>query len=74
MTCRTCKFLDVKPHSDGVVRPRYDYIYECIAPIPEPTLPPSITRYPGWSWPPNRMYMTPNDGEDCPLYQKRSHP
>lgn len=35
MTCRTCKFLDVKPDKIGRVIPRSTFMYRCLAPLPD---------------------------------------
>jgi hypothetical protein len=68
MSCRTCKWLRVAPDKAGRRIPRKDKCYFCEAPLPEPALPLSVTTYHGWRWPPPRNFMSPDDGEDCPVF------
>lgn len=44
MTCKTCKWLDVKPDKAGRVVVRKDSVYPCVVKFPTPKLPDSITR------------------------------
>lgn len=69
-TCRTCGFLEVPLDKVGKRVPRKDHTYNCEAPIEKPLLPISVTKHYNWRWPPNKLRMTPDDGESCPLYKK----
>jgi hypothetical protein len=71
MTCRTCQFLLVEPDRAGRIKPRAKNAYKCIAHVPMPTLPVSVTKHYDFKWPPARSYMSPDDGNDCPLYKSR---
>lgn len=67
--CRTCRYLEVPPDRDAVVRPRKGHCYPCRAPIPTPVLPDSVTRSYHWRWPPVPNHMAPEDGAACPLWE-----
>lgn len=67
-SCRRCKFLDVPPNSAGKKIARKWSVYECTWNVEPMDLPASITRYHSFRWPPSRMHMGPNDGEDCPCF------
>jgi hypothetical protein len=74
MTCRKCQFLGVTPNAAGKVSPRKGNAYPCYAPIPEPPpLPASVMRSNwGFSWPPKKNWMEPDDGENCPTFEARA--
>lgn len=69
MTCRNCRFLDVKPDATGRRRVARGSAQPCLAPVPElPPLPSSITgHYSFPKWPPTRAWMGPDDGAGCPV-------
>lgn len=67
MTCRYCKWLDVPPDKGGRRVPRKDKAYRCTVLIEQPALPLSVTRRTDFRWPPERYYMSPEDGEGCPM-------
>lgn len=69
MTCRDCKFLDVKLDASGRRVVRKTNMYPCDAPITIPPLPHSVTKCYSYREP-SRCYMSPQDGEGCPLYEK----
>jgi len=73
MTCRTCKHLKVQPDAAGRIVPRKANAYRCGAmeEVPPPVLPHSVTRGRDFRWPPHSRYMTPDEGEGCPLFTKR---
>ena len=45
MTCKTCKFLDVRPDKSGRRGVRKGFTYRCLWEMPELVLADSITRY-----------------------------
>lgn len=69
-SCRTCRHLVVPLNRAGKRVPRRNDAYKCQAPIADlPPLPDSVTLR--VTWPPrNRMWMVPEDGENCPTYQE----
>jgi hypothetical protein len=62
MACKTCKFLDVPPDRIGRIRPQKRYSYRCVAEIPAPVLPDSVTKAHGFKWPPERTWMAIEQG------------
>lgn len=69
MTCRTCRYLDVKPDRSGRRVPRKNYAYRCTVPLPEVKWPASVTTYVGFREP-HKTMMDLDEGEDCPLYEE----
>lgn len=69
MTCRTCKWLIVRPNRVGKRVPNKDKSYTCGYQPERPKLPSSIVGHYSFKWPPDRSYMTPNDGSDCQTYE-----
>lgn len=70
MSCRTCKFLDVKPDADGRARIRKQNVYPCTVVVPLPNLPDSVRMAYHFSWPPTRRVMQPDEGVSCHCYEK----
>lgn len=72
MTCKTCKFLDVRPDKSGRRGVRKGFTYRCLWEMPELVLADSITRY--VSFPPNfpRSHMGGEDGVNCPVQEPRT--
>jgi hypothetical protein len=66
--CKNCGWLNVPPLKNGTIRVYKDDSYDCTAPIPEIKLPHSVTTAYGFSWPPNRHWMSGDSGEDCPFH------
>lgn len=67
MTCRTCRYLAVPPDSLGRIVPRKRKPYVCVFEADKPALPDSY-----WmQWPPRRVNMEPEDGQNCPAYRAR---
>jgi len=65
-SCRTCKFLDVKPGE----RRMQNRMYGCLAPIPpKPAMPESADNLFNWPEPGRRKYTCPNYGVTCPAHQ-----
>ena len=67
MTCRKCKYLDVRANNGGRVVPKRDGLYKCLAPIPDLrlVLPRSVTVG-------TPRHMSPEDGEGCPTFALRA--
>ncbi len=57
MSCRSCKWLDVKPDKAGRRRIYRDNAYVCTVPISQPILPTSVLENRDFQWPPQRTYM-----------------
>ena len=76
MSCRTCNYYDVGPDADGRVRMRKNRVSPCRAPIADVSslLPHSVTKAYGWSAPKVGGYMSPDDGDGCPLHTVRARP
>lgn len=77
-SCRTCRHLDVPPRKDGKRIARVDIAYRCLAPIPRPAWPDSVTKAYGFNWPddPNarfsgRVYVQPDQGAECPTWEPK---
>lgn len=69
MTCRTCRYLEVPLNKAQRRVPRREVYYACNVPLPLwPTLPASVVSF---MWPPPRVRMSPEHGEDCPLHEER---
>ena len=71
MTCRTCKWLDVRPDKDGKRRVRKNNGYRCIVQVAAPKWPDSVTKAHGYYYSPARTFMSPDEGENCPTKEKR---
>ena len=67
--CKSCKHLKVALDRNGRRVVRKHYTYECDAPIPQVTLPESVTRSWGFIWPPDKQRMDGESGEHCPAYE-----
>ena len=67
-SCRSCKFLAVELDAAGRRTPKKYRVYNCTVPLPVlPPLPASIHH----SYrPPEKTMLTPDDGANCPLYEK----
>ena len=70
MTCRNCRYLDVRPDKDGKRRTRKSNSYRCTAPMPKVKWPDSVTTYHGYHFPPHKTMMSPDQGEDCPTFKE----
>ena len=71
-SCRTCKFLDVRPDKAGRLIARKGFTYRCVCVPPEPAVPDSWKQAGvHWAWPPWASRMEPDDGENCQTYQPR---
>lgn len=71
--CKTCKWYGVLPDASGRIVVRKGAVWPCAAPEPEqPRLPSSVTKLHWWKWPPERSYMSGNEGTDCPTYANRN--
>lgn len=68
MTCRTCENLVVDRTKETV---RKGKVYACGFAPPFPLLPDSMTSEYNFKWPPNRRWMEPDDGAQCPCYRPR---
>lgn len=66
MTCRNCRFLDVRPNAAGNIIPRKDYAYRCVVPMPEYEWPKSVRKPSVFA-----HYMRPDDGEGCAFFELR---
>ena len=71
-SCKTCRFLAVHPDARGRIVVRQKNAYECLAIVPQPDLPDSITKAYGFRWPPSKTYMTGDRGTECPTWELRS--
>ena len=67
MTCRDCRFLDVRPDAAGRRVLRKDHMFPCTVPVPEPDVP-ACMKY--GDWPPRRSHMGRDDGADCKFYDQ----
>jgi hypothetical protein len=68
MTCRDCRFLDVKPDAIGRRVPRRDGAYRCSWSAPEIALPTSMKQFDlQRKLASSRSYMGPDDPHDCPV-------
>ena len=65
--CRTCRWLAV-PTGERIYKAR---VYPCNWPMPEMLLPDSIALGTGYH-PHSRMRMEPDDGKNCPTWEKRN--
>lgn len=64
-SCRTCAYYK----TEGTKRILRGDAFPCGAPeTPMPNFPASVLGKFGFSWPPHRSYMTPDEGVDCPVY------
>lgn len=72
MACRDCEFLRVLPDKDGKRRPRRERAYTCTVEVPLPKLPMSVISYFSFGWPPEKKYMSPDDGDGCVFYKQMS--
>jgi hypothetical protein len=72
MTCRNCQFLDVPLNAAGKRIAIKTKSYRCMVVMEQPKFPESITRHYSFRWPPMRSMMEPNDGAECPTWQKIS--
>lgn len=76
MSCRKCRWMDVQPNKAGRISPRKDTVYPCIVPVEMPVLPYSITSRHDFSAQMfdqhNRRYVSPNEGDNCPMFERRS--
>lgn len=70
--CKTCRFLAVHPDARGRIVVRARNAYECRAIVPLPPLPDSVTGAYGFQLPPNRRYMTGDNGTLCPTWEERA--
>lgn len=70
-SCKTCKFLNVRPDALGRIVVRAANTYQCTAPLPMPPLPESVTKAWGFEWPPRKRNVTGKDGQQCPTWEKR---
>lgn len=66
MTCRNCRFLDVRPNAAGKIIPRKDNWYRCKVPLPEYEWPNSVV-VPR----PAAHSMGPDEGEGCKFWKLR---
>jgi len=79
MTCRTCKWFDVKPRKDGKIVPRKGDHCRCTVPLPPPpVMPKSVQINPRSSfglgvlqWPAFGGYMDVDAGEGCTFHEQR---
>ena len=69
--CKTCAHLKVAPDAAGRTVVRRGNVYSCTVPIPQPPLPACVTGAFTFKWPPNRRFMTRDDGKGCPLWAPR---
>lgn len=76
MSCKTCKWFDVKPNKAGRIVIRKDTASRCIFPLPElPELPHSVTK--SYGWPESgiaafrRAWMPATSGVGCPAHEER---
>lgn len=65
-SCRTCRWVAV-PSGERIYKTR---TYPCNWPMPDLPLPDSITRYFRYQ-PYPRSRMEPDDGKNCPTWEKR---
>ena len=73
-SCRTCKYLNVEPNKAGRVVVRSNSGYRCLAPDPPlPVLPDSIGKTYYFTWPPGRVYVSPDQGTECPVWEARKN-
>ena len=68
-SCKTCKYLRVKPDKLGrrVVRKNESYL--CDAPLPTLKIPDSIRLSWQFKWPPDRRYMQGVEGNECDTWE-----
>jgi hypothetical protein len=69
MSCKTCRWLDVAPSPSGRRVVRSDRVYACRVEVPVPVLPISVRKAYGFKWPPEKAFVSPDNGADCPLFQ-----
>jgi hypothetical protein len=82
MTCRTCKWFDLKPRKDGKIVPRKGDHCRCTVLLPPPpVMPKSITIFTDTKahygfgnilWPERGGYMSVDDGEGCAFHEPRA--
>lgn len=70
-SCKTCRFLNVPPDAAGRIVVRKDEAYQCMAVVPVPLLPDSVTTAYTFRWPLPRSYMTGEQGTLCPTWDQR---
>ena len=66
-SCRNCQWLG----TNGRKSIRKGFSYPCLAHIPMPDLPDSITQAYMFKWPPARSWMEPDSGIDCPAWKRK---
>jgi hypothetical protein len=72
MTCRKCKWLKVWPNAAGKKIARRGNVYPCMFEPAMPVLPASITQRGGFRWPPDKGYVAPDDGAECPTFESNN--
>ena len=68
-SCKTCRYLRVKPDKLGRRMVRKTEVYPCDAPLPTPKLPDSIKQTWQFKWPPARRSMRGVDGSECETWE-----
>lgn len=68
-TCKTCRWLSVKPDRGGRRVVRKLKAYRCVASLPDIALPLSVTDYFTFKWPPLRRMVSGDEGENCPTWK-----
>ena len=71
-SCKTCKWLNVKPDAVGRIVVRKGNAYQCVVEVPLPSpLPDSIKKNWPFRWPSARSYMVGHEGKTCPTWEQR---
>lgn len=72
--CKSCRFANVVPDRAGRYIMRSDRPYRCEYPLPELPLPPlpASVALAALNWPPPRVGIWSDDGEDCATWEPRS--
>lgn len=74
-SCKTCRFLDVRPDAAGRRVARKGSVHPCLYPLPSfPALPDSVTKNWQFRLPSDatKVFMEKTDGTACPTYERLS--